>query len=256
MASRSPAPSRAGPGLSPAPIWNMRPSGEAVRGGDRCPRYRTGMLSTDADGCRSGSPLSLNRGRWMVSRTARRERRYRVPGCIVLGMGFILETRRGSAWIKQIEGMRSAVPVSYGEDLNSRPDLQRPRWVIDFNDTIGRGGEGVRYSVSACAGTSEAGACTRKPTDVCAKLRGGFSASTPRLCGRRSQGLDEVLVIAPVSKTVMPVRVPTGQVFSHEVIVFATDSFADQAVLSSSSASDVGDQVRLDDADRSELFAI
>ena len=47
-------------------------------------------------------------------------------------------------------------------------------------------------------------------------------------------GLDEVLVIALVSKTVMPVRVPTGQVFSNKLVVFATDSFADQAVLSSS----------------------
>ena len=45
--------------------------------------------------------------------------------------------------------------------------------------------------------------------------------------------LDEVLVIALVSKTVMPMRVPTGQVFSHALGVFATDSFADQAVLSS-----------------------
>ena len=47
-------------------------------------------------------------------------------------------------------------------------------------------------------------------------------------------GLDEVLVIALVSKTVMPVRVPTGQVFSHMLGVFATDSYGDQAVLSSS----------------------
>jgi hypothetical protein len=41
-------------------------------------------------------------------------------------------------------------------------------------------------------------------------------------------------VIALVSKTVMPMRVPTGQVFSHKLGVFATNSFADQAVLSSS----------------------
>ena len=45
---------------------------------------------------------------------------------------------------------------------------------------------------------------------------------------------DEVLVIALVSKTVMPVRVATGQVFSHMLGVFATDSYAQQAVLSSS----------------------
>ena len=42
------------------------------------------------------------------------------------------------------------------------------------------------------------------------------------------------MVIALVSKTVMPMRVQAGQVYSHKLAVFATDSFADQAVLSSS----------------------
>lgn len=45
--------------------------------------------------------------------------------------------------------------------------------------------------------------------------------------------LDEVLVIALVSKTVMAVRVASKQVFSHALGVFATDEFGDQAVLSS-----------------------
>jgi len=45
--------------------------------------------------------------------------------------------------------------------------------------------------------------------------------------------LPEVLVIALVSKTVMPIRVTNAQVFSHKLGVFATDSYADQAVLSS-----------------------
>lgn len=51
---------------------------------------------------------------------------------------------------------------------------------------------------------------------------------------RAIAGLGEVLVLALVSKTVMPVRVPTGRVFSHMLGVFATDSYAWQAVLSSS----------------------
>ena len=46
--------------------------------------------------------------------------------------------------------------------------------------------------------------------------------------------LPEVLVIALVSKTVMPMRVPSNQVFSHMLGVFATDDYGDQAVLSSS----------------------
>ena len=46
--------------------------------------------------------------------------------------------------------------------------------------------------------------------------------------------LDEVLVVARVSKTVMPTRIPTGSVMSEQIVVFATDSYAQQAVLSSS----------------------
>ena len=76
-----------------------------------------------------------------------------------------------------------------------------------------------------------------------------FWRDSARPCGRRSRTLDEVLVIASVSKTVMPVRVQLAQCLSEQAVVFATDSFADQAVLSSSSASDVGDQVWIDDAD-------
>jgi hypothetical protein len=47
-------------------------------------------------------------------------------------------------------------------------------------------------------------------------------------------GLEEVLVITLHSKAVMPMRIPTGRVFSHALGVFATGSYADQAVLSSS----------------------
>jgi hypothetical protein len=44
---------------------------------------------------------------------------------------------------------------------------------------------------------------------------------------------DEVLVIARVSKTVMPVRIATGQIVSEACVVFASSSYVDQAVLSS-----------------------
>jgi hypothetical protein len=46
--------------------------------------------------------------------------------------------------------------------------------------------------------------------------------------------LDQVLVITRVSKTVMPVRVSADQVLSDSLVVFATNSYNDQAVLSSS----------------------
>lgn len=40
--------------------------------------------------------------------------------------------------------------------------------------------------------------------------------------------------MAEVSSTIIPVRVSTNQLFSHKLIVFATDSYSDQAILSSS----------------------
>ncbi|KXO93857.1 hypothetical protein AXK61_23990 [Tsukamurella pseudospumae] len=46
--------------------------------------------------------------------------------------------------------------------------------------------------------------------------------------------LSEVLVIARVSKTVMPLRVSTGKIMSEACVVFATDDYGVQALLSSS----------------------
>jgi hypothetical protein len=46
--------------------------------------------------------------------------------------------------------------------------------------------------------------------------------------------LDHVLAISLVGNTLLPVRVPTGQVFAHKCGVFALDDFPSLAVLSSS----------------------
>src|SRR5690606_25546808 len=46
-------------------------------------------------------------------------------------------------------------------------------------------------------------------------------------------GLERVVVVTLVSKVVMPVMVPTGQVFAHKLAVFATDDTAMLALLSS-----------------------
>src|SRR5699024_3160301 len=46
--------------------------------------------------------------------------------------------------------------------------------------------------------------------------------------------LEFALAIAVVSKSVMPVRISTASVVSQDAVVFATDSYSDQAILSSS----------------------
>jgi hypothetical protein len=57
-------------------------------------------------------------------------------GCIVLGMGFVIDDLgEVEAWIEtDPRNAEVLFPYLSGEDLNSRPDTSAPRWVIDFND--------------------------------------------------------------------------------------------------------------------------
>jgi len=154
-------------------------------------------------------------------------------GCIVLGMGFVLEPEEAHAWIAEDERNREVLfPYLNGEDLNSQPDCGASRWVIDFTG----------YCL-ICAGRH------RRPFERVERLvkpermRNNrrvyrdywwlYAERRPAM-RRATAELDEVLAIARVSKSVMPVRIPTGTVASEQVVIYASDSFADQAVLSSS----------------------
>ena len=124
-------------------------------------------------------------------------------------------------------------PYLTGEDLNSTAAGEASRWAVDFTgmdlaqaatftEPMARLQEQARpYRLTL----------TNKP-----KLQTQWWLyERPGPAMRRAiQDLNELLVVALVSKTVMPMRVPCGQVFSHALGVFATDSFAQQAILSSS----------------------
>ena len=56
-------------------------------------------------------------------------------GCVVLGMGFVLEPDEAKTWTADDRRNQEVLfPYLNGEDLNSRPDLSASRWAIDFND--------------------------------------------------------------------------------------------------------------------------
>ncbi len=155
-------------------------------------------------------------------------------GCVVLGMGFVLEPTEAETWLAEDERNREVLfPYLNGEDLNSRPDCSPSRWVIDFND---RCATCARRYLLPYKRVDELVRPERAKNNrkVYRDYWWQFGEKRPAM-RRAIADLDEVLVIALVSKTVMPMRVPTGEVFSHKLAVFATDSFADQAVLSSSS---------------------
>lgn len=158
-------------------------------------------------------------------------------GMNVLGMGFMLEQEEAQRWIED-EPVYSEVLFPYlsGEDISSRPDLSASRWVIDFNDRsldkaeeFTRAIDQVRRTVKPERDLING----RNPTATDrARNWWKFARRGPALRAAIAD-LDEVIVIAQVSKVIMPVRVPTGQVFSHKIVVFATDSYADEALLAS-----------------------
>ena len=151
----------------------------------------------------------------------------------MLGTGFILEPEEAQKWIA--EDPRNAevlFPYLNGDDLNSRPDCSASRWVVDF---------GIRSCNEASPYAAPFARVVRdvKPQRDAVKIDyrreywWRFAAWAPSM-RKAITGLDEVLVVARVSKTVMPMRVPTDPVMSDATVVFATDSYSEQAVLSSS----------------------
>ncbi|MEU4433487.1 Eco57I restriction-modification methylase domain-containing protein [Nocardia rhamnosiphila] len=154
-------------------------------------------------------------------------------GCIVLGMGFVLDSGEAADWLAADPANAEVLfPYMNGEDLNSRPDASPSRWVIDFNNRSRSDAErfAVPFERLSEAVLPERAKNKRK---VYRDYWWQFGEKRPALRKAIAE-LDEVLAIALVSKTVMPLRVSAGQVFSHMLGVFVTDSFADQAVLSSS----------------------
>ena len=154
-------------------------------------------------------------------------------GCIVLGMGFVMKPGEADAWIEDYPTNAEVLfPYLTGEDLNSRPDASSSRWVIDFNDRSETAAQDFQSPYERVRDQVQP---ERKKNNrkVYRDYWWQFGEKRPAM-RKAIADLDEVLVIALVSKTAMPVRVPTGQVFSHKLAVFATSSFADQAILSSS----------------------
>ncbi len=161
-------------------------------------------------------------------------------GCYVLGLGFTLNPDEAEDLIRSdSENGEVLAPYLTGEDLNSRPDLSGSRWVIDFNDWPI---EKARAYADIFSIIDE----KVRPERQRVNRDGSFVLRRPlpqrwwqyaekRPAMRRAiKDLRDMIVIARVSRTVMPVRIRNGCIPSEMIVVFATDSFADQAVLSSS----------------------
>ncbi|MBB4665739.1 hypothetical protein BKA24_000448 [Microbacterium marinum] len=209
--------------LEYAAVWGTRAdiAENAPRFADEVAVRRVSTL-LEAQGRAEGNPVRLAENSGVA-----------FQGCIVLGMGFVLEPEEAQEWIA-VDARNAEVLFPYlnGEDLNSRSDSSPSRWVIDF---------GTREEVEAATYELPFQRVRELVRPERAKVKIAyrrdnwwrFAAWAPSM-RKAITDLSEVLVIARVSKTVMPMRIPTGSVPSEACVVFASDSYGAQAVLSSS----------------------
>lgn len=152
-------------------------------------------------------------------------------GCYVLGKGFILEPDEAKHWID--DDPRNAevlFPYLNGEDLNSRPDTSPSRWVIDFNGLTEAAAKTFEAPMARLTETVKPERLS-KPKSVASAPWWRFLRERPAMRNAVAD-LDEVLVIARVSRTVMPIRIPNASIASEACVVFASDSHGMQATLS------------------------
>ncbi|MBK3529228.1 MULTISPECIES: Eco57I restriction-modification methylase domain-containing protein [unclassified Streptomyces] len=154
-------------------------------------------------------------------------------GSNVLGKGFIVTPEQAHDLIQRDPRNKDVLfPYLNGEDLNSRPDCSASRWVINFHD----------WSEERARGYPEVFAIIERDVKPVRAQNSRaarrdrwwqFAERAPKLY-EAVRELDRVLVVALVSRTVMPARVPSRQVLSHKLGVFATAEDSDLALLSSS----------------------
>ncbi|MGW3692313.1 Eco57I restriction-modification methylase domain-containing protein [Streptomyces sp. NPDC005149] len=146
---------------------------------------------------------------------------------------FVVDCAIGLQWIQQNAATQQVVRSYFtGDDVNNMIELDSERMAIDFTDVPE--GEVVSFAEPFEYLRNE----VRKQRQLAssAGLRGQWWQLDRAAQGMRraTSKYGEVLAFAEVSSTIIPRRIQLGPLFNHKVVIIATDSYADQAVLSSS----------------------
>ncbi|MFE5600694.1 Eco57I restriction-modification methylase domain-containing protein [Streptomyces coelicoflavus] len=153
-------------------------------------------------------------------------------GSYVLGKGFLLTPEQAEDLILRDPRNKDVLfPYLNGEDLNSRPDSSASRWVINFHDWPE---ERAREYTEPFAIVERDVKPERLKNKNRQRREIWWRFTRPAMDMQRAiRDLDRVLVVARVSKTGLPIFVPTGQVVSEQTVVFATDHSQMLALLNS-----------------------
>jgi hypothetical protein len=153
-------------------------------------------------------------------------------GSNILGQGFTISTSAArELLLRDRRNSDVLFPYLNGEDLNKRPDCSASRWVINFHDWPHE--RAATYAECYAQVVRDVKPARDRNNQPGRREKWWQYSEYRRGLVRSLEGLDRAVVIALVSKVVMPVMVPTGQVFSHKLGVFATDNPAMLALLSS-----------------------
>ncbi|WP_261561747.1 Eco57I restriction-modification methylase domain-containing protein [Frankia tisae] len=198
--------------------------------GQNAARFADGILvpviapSLDTESRASGNPYRLAASAGIA-----------FIGSYVLGLGFTMEPAAAQALIaKDPRNGNVLFPYLNGQDLNSRPDCSSSRWIINFGDREYR--DARSYPLLLEIVRIEVKPQRDLLPDYKRRVKENWwkyehqATVLYAAAGRVSR----IIVIALVSRTVMPVMVPTGQVFAHKLGVFATDDTAMLSLLSAS----------------------
>lgn len=153
-------------------------------------------------------------------------------GAIVLGLGFTMEPEQARQLIHEDPKNATVLfPYINGQDLNSRPDFSASRWVINFHDwpiEVAKQYAGPFLIVSRTVRPER----LKNNRKVYRHYWWRYAERRPAMV-KAIADLDRIIVIARVSKPVMPVIVRAGQVMSDQTVVFTTEDAAIFATLSS-----------------------
>jgi hypothetical protein len=154
-------------------------------------------------------------------------------GMKIYGTGFMVPEELAAGWLEADPRNADVLfPCLSGEDLNTDPDLRASRWAIDFNDMPQK--TAAQYSLPYAHVVANV-----KPERDLVRRKAirekwwQYGDRRPALRAATA-GLENVLVVAAVSKHAMFGRVPRAQVLSHRLNVVAAEDWGIQATLSSS----------------------
>jgi hypothetical protein len=154
-------------------------------------------------------------------------------GSYVLGLGFVLEPEEAQALITKDPCNKDVLfPYLNGQDLNSRYDQSPSRWVINFFDwPLEKAEQHIDCMKVVREKVKPERDCNNR--QVRRERWWQFAERAPALYSTIAD-MERALVIAQTSRTLAFTFASTNEVFSHMIVVFASDEFSSLGLLQSS----------------------